>query len=243
MTKTKKTAVTGPTLLVEISHLTRVIVLKRGRLLRDEGSLSLSLLQTRGSKSWIVSRLAPPQSNVWEAAHELCGRLKREFGEEVYVEPDGKPGRYHDLMLGGGPAEATASNTFESEMGSASRHSGVSQVNGLFRPPSAHDFLPKSPVGDFGMGGMGSSGPGPDSNGPSTTYPALATVPGWNDLPDTKKAMFEVEAAQATHEGYQAMTGIVVIDDASRLISLAMQPHISKQLKGFLNAGLANLAA
>ncbi len=239
MTRTSNKKANGPTMLIELAHVTRIIILKRGRLLRDCGSRSLSFLQARGDKSWLVGSLASPWPNAWDASHDLARRLKQEFGEHVYVEPDGKPGRYHELAslgdsgLGASPSE-------EGSAGSIG-HSGISggfgmtNQGGLFRPPSHHDFLPNVGAG-FNTGSGNLSGSEPDLNGPRTTFPALATVPGWDELHECTKAMFAVEAAQITRDGYQAITGITVVDDASRIVALALQPNISKALKRFLRA-------
>lgn len=239
MTRTSNQKATGPTMLIELPHVTRVIILKRGRLLRDCGSRSLSFLQTRGDKSWLVGSLAEPFLNAWDASHDLARRLKQEFGAHVYVEPDGKPGRYHELASLGdsGLGAMSASDTGSAgSLGHSNTFGGFGMVNqgGLFRPPSHHDFLPNVGAGFTGSGGL--SGSEPDLNGPRTTFPALSTVPGWDELHECTKAMFEVEAAQITRDGYQVVTGITVVDDASRIVALALQPNISKALKRFLGS-------
>ncbi len=227
-------------MLIELPHVTRIIILKRGRLLRDCGSRSLSFLQTRGDKSWLVGSLANPFLNSWDASHDLARRLHQEFGAHVYVEPDGKPGRYHELASLGdsglgamSPPEAAFPGSLG--YGGISGGFGMTSQGGLFRPPSHHDFLPNVGAG-FNTGSGNLSGSEPDLNGPRTTFQALATVPGWDELHECTKAMFEVEAAQITRDGYQAITGITVVDDASRIVALALQPNISKALKRFLGA-------
>lgn len=239
MTRTSNKKANGPTMLIELPHVTRIIILKRGRLLRDCGSRSLSFLQTRGDKSWLVGSLANPFLNSWDASHDLARRLHQEFGEHVYVEPDGKPGRYHELASLGDSGLGAMSPSDAGSAGSLCQGgiSGGGMVNhgGLFRPPSHHDFLPNVGAG-FNTGSGNLSGSEPDLNGPRTTFPALATVPGWDELHECTKAMFEVEAAQITRDGYQAITGITVVDDASRIVALALQPNISKSLKRFLGA-------
>ena len=259
MVKRKTNNNEGPGLLIEVSHMTRQIILKRKRLLREGGHRSLSALTFRGGKSWLAGAMKAPNANPWDAAHEMANRLKSEFGEQVYVEPDGKPGRYHELMSSsgsGGTVSGSSLHPGSIDFGMGSSHSSNSPLNHIGignsgrlvgagpQPPNPNDFLPRHSHG-VGASAMNSSGVTPDtgSRAPSTTFPTLATVAGWNDLPEMTRAMMEVEAAQLSQSGFHHVAGIEVVDDVSRLLMLARQPNLSKTLKRFLNSERAQLVA
>ena len=247
----------GPGLLIEVSHMTRQIILKRKRLLREGGHRSLAALTFRGGKSWLAGAMKAPNANPWDAAHEMANRLKSEFGEQVYVEPDGKPGRYHELMSSDSGGTVSGSNLHPGSMdfGMGNSHAsnfplshiGISNsgrsVGAGPQPPNPNDFLPRH---SHGIGAsVDPRGVNPDtaSRAPSTTFPTLATVAGWNDLPEMTRAMMEVEAAQLSQSGFHHVAGIEVVDDVSRLLMLARQPNLSKALKRFLNSERAQLVA
>lgn len=84
-------------LLVEMPSTLGHIVAKRKRLLRDGGSTGVSILLKENDTSWIKSSVTGRVE--WDAAHETAARIKKEFGKDVYVEPEGQAGRFQERMM------------------------------------------------------------------------------------------------------------------------------------------------
>lgn len=257
-------------LLVEMPSMLGNIVTKRGRLLRDGGSRGVSTLLKSKDKSWLATTI---EASGWDAAHKVAAKLKREFGQSVYAEPDGE-GRFRELT------SPETNGAFDNELGAdlgmpgmgasgpgASPHFGSSGspfgansdlfggIGGFCRnnsrsndPFSAN--MPHIPSAtDFlpkhvtDMMGMGASKEASASRKKSLKFAALHTVSGWLELAESTQKMFEVEAAQLMNNGFQSEAGLDVVDDYSALVVLAFQPGISHALRNFIEQGTVGSAS
>lgn len=68
---------------------------------------------------------------------------------------------------------------------------------------------------------------------PRLAFGAIKELPGWEDLAENTKLMFEVEAALLVQEASAVMTAL---GEVSLLYTIAIAPNISKKLRAFLES-------
>ena len=231
-----------PVFLLEMPHALRLLIMKRGYMLRSERTRTLMCVGKSDAKSWLEAKLISSSehisANCWDEAHKLAARFKRELHKDVYVEPQELSGRFKDLTavsepeeydipadflpksvdgsMGFGPEVGMGNAMFPSSgsqfgvgagfgarrdfggdmfgFGAGSMQPGMPNIPGMPHiPDPMKDLLPESVRQAMGMGRDEKK---PKAKKALLKFPALAILPGWSELPEEKRAMFEVEAAQ-----------------------------------------------
>jgi hypothetical protein len=254
-------------LLLELPATISQMINKRGRVLRDGGSRGVSPLLAGQSSAWISTEAATTSdANPWDLAHEVAGKLRKELGTSVYVEPAAS-GRFHKMISPEAPAEANQ-DAFHASA-APSRHSSTAiSVN---QPGLGVQHTGLGRGLGMGIGGMGAHMPGKRGPGPGTamypsrhgiepvtnttmhgregsrkhanngdlSFPALRSANSFKALPAASQMMFEVEAAQVMNASApQPAQPALAIDDQSTLMLLAFQPGISKSLRAVLEKAI-----
>lgn len=254
-------------LLLELPPTLSHIVTKRGRVLRDGGSTGVSTLLSGSNSVWISTEVsARGEANVWDLAHEVSSRLKKEFGSAVYVEP-AAAGRFHSMIspdvenrasrespytnapLSGSPGSAVSIN--QPGMGFQSAGSLVGSGRGMSMPnarsahfahrgvPGSGAVIPSMAAADqFDLRARHNrDGSEHSPRQPDLSCPALRSARSFKALPAASQMMFEVEASQIMSSISQPY-GQLALDDHSMLMLLAFQPGISKSLRAVLEKAI-----
>lgn len=108
MAKSKKRALKSSRYFIELSKQRKLLILKRGRLLRTGESINVQKLEefpVADTKAWLRATTKDKDteaaSHPWDRAHALAQRIKNELGELPYIEPEvsnGQTGIYRDLI-------------------------------------------------------------------------------------------------------------------------------------------------
>lgn len=248
-----------PSYLLEFPHPLRLMVMRRGHLLRTIKTRGLVTLLKVGSSSWLLVRIKlaadQNQKETWDFAHELSRLVKLELNQEIYVEPASKIGQYHKLTHSAnsgvaypGPDSHLVSRRaqFESfasgpNFSTAVSGSGATLNSPALSLPSLNQSnnstvhcphlatMPKLPAEQ--LQNMAKT----DKIG--VDCPALHDLPGWSDLTPVKQRMFETEAAQLIKNGL-AVSPDMSGSEHSTILLLRFQPTASKALKAFLAKAL-----
>lgn len=181
MSKAKKQQLKKSRFLIELDHGRKILLLKRGRLLRTGEFIEVQKLNDfpRPAKAWLRSVVAhAPNETVghlWDQAHSLAARIKNDLGELVYVEPEinsGQTGLYKTLISVYG--SATSSDDEEKE-GEHDHTESLSDLDprSLIPDPMKHikasmpdNLLPS--VGQHSLKGFGGN------NGQAPELPSMA---------------------------------------------------------------------
>lgn len=247
MTTTKD--VTSPSFLIELPGNLRHIIMKRAYFLRALPTRKMFCLQKLGPMAWLeITPKEKSEANAWDICHGIAAKIKGELRQEAYVEPASIAGRHHYLTT---PAEAQ-SDAFD--FGSANNL--LNQFNPYSQGRNANSLMdPMAALTGKGMSmpGFGSGLPGHGMNipgmphipsiqdflpanaqgqqqRPKLAFGAIKELPGWEELAENTKLMFEVEAALLAQEA----SAVMILGEVSLLFTIAAAPNISKKLKAFL---------
>ncbi len=248
-----------PAYLLELPHAIRLIVMKRGHLLRSVKTRGLVALLKDGQNSWLQARIKlaadENQKETWDFAHELSRLIKLELNQEIYVEPASKAGQYHKLTHADdssashpGPDSQQSGRPapFESFASGPNFSTAVSGLGATLNGPGLSPFalsqsnrsaiqsphlaiMPKLPTEQLHDTAK--------SDKIGVDCPALHDLPGWSDLTPIKQRMFETEAAQLIKNGL-AVSPDMSGSEHSTLLLLRFQPTTSRALKAFLAKAL-----
>ncbi len=254
-------------LVLEVPATLSHIFTKRGRVLLNGGSKGLSTLLSGNNSVWISTEVsAGGEANVWDLAHEVSSRLKKEFGSAVYVEPAAS-GRFHSMISPDLENRASRESSYTNAPLSGIHGSAVSinQPGMGFQSASSHGgsgrgiSMPNARSAHFAHRGVPGSGAvipsmaAADQFDLRTRYnrdgseqsprqrdlscPALRSARSFKALPAASQMMFEVEASQIMSSISQP-SGQSAMDDHSMLMLLAFQPGISKSLRAVLEKAI-----
>jgi hypothetical protein len=254
-------------LLLELPATISHIISKRGRVLRDGGSKGVSPLLTGQSSAWVSTEVVTRSgANPWDLAHEVAGKLSKEFGTSIYVEPPAS-GRFHKMISPEAPAEtnqdAFNASTAPSRLSSSAisinqpglgvQHTGLGRGLGMGMGSAMGAHMPgrpgagpgtaipsrhgTEPVADTTVHGR--EGSRKHANNGDLSFPALRSAKSFKTLPAASQMMFEVEAAQVMNSSApQPGQPAQAMDDQSTLMLLAFQPGISDRLKAVLEKAI-----
>jgi hypothetical protein len=253
-------------LLLELPATISHIINKRGRVLRDGGSKGVSPLLTGQSSAWVSTDVVTRSgANPWDLAHEVAGKLSKEFGTSIYVEPPAS-GRFHKMISPEAPAE-THQDAFQASAAPSRLFSSAISIN---QPGLGVQHTGLGRGLGMGISAMGAHMPGRPGAGPGTaiptrhgtepvadttvhgregsrkhasqsdlSFPALRSAQSFKALPAASQMMFEVEAAQVMNSNApQPGQPAQAMDDQSTLMLLAFQPDISNRLKAVLEKAI-----
>jgi hypothetical protein len=254
-------------LLLELPPTLSHIVTKRGRVLRDGGSSGVSTLLSGNKSVWISTEVSDRgEATVWDLAHEVSSRLKKEFGSAVYVEP-AAAGRFHYMISSDVESRASRESSYQNAPLSGIHGSAVSinQPGMGFQSAGSHMgsgrvmSMPNARTAHFAHRGVPGSGAvipsmaaadqfdlrarhnrdGSEHSGQQRdlSCPALRSARSFKALPAASQMMFEVEASQIMSSVSQP-SGQPALDDQSTLMLLAFQPGISNRLKAVLEKAI-----
>jgi hypothetical protein len=212
---------------------------------------------------------AKPEIMPWDSAHSVAEKFKAELKADVFVEPASAVGRHHQLTaapetrdpFSGRPGANEGNNAFgfQDPFAGISGMLGVSQgrssmpgfsgVSGMPGMPNIAGLpsIPNLPNGSaFGLGGnsndflpahvrdalaMGDK--------QSETLPALRALPAFQELPEAKRNMFEVEAMQALRRASSEFIQVSMLEHSQQsLVALLSDAAVSRRLKRFLAEAL-----
>lgn len=209
-------------------------------------------LQKLGPMAWLeITPKEKSEANAWDVCHGIAAKIKSELRQESYVEPASIAGRHHYLTT---PAEAQAdafdfgnSNNLLNQFSPHSHSNansimdtmaalagagknmmpgfgglpghGMNNIPGIPHIPSIQDFLPANMQGQ--------------KQRPKLAFGANKELPGWEELAENTKLMFEVEAALLAQDASAVMTAL---GEVSLLFTIAAAPNISKKFRAFLES-------
>jgi hypothetical protein len=252
MTTTKEATPSSSSFLIELPGNLRHIIMKRAYFLRAMPTRKMFCLQKLGPMAWLeITPKEKSQANAWDICHSIAAKIKGELRQDAYVEPASIAGRHHYLTT---PSEAQEDafdlgnsnnllNKFNPHsqgrnatimdpmaaltgsgagmnlpgFGSGLPGHGMNGIPGMPHIPSIQDFLPANMQGQ--------------KQRPKLAFGAIKELPGWDELAENTKLMFEVEAALLAEQASSVMTAL---GEVSLLFTIATAPNISKKLRAFL---------
>jgi hypothetical protein len=253
MTTTKETtpsSSSSSSFLIELPGNLRHIIMKRAYFLRALPTRKMFCLQMLGPMAWLeITPKEKSQANAWDICHGIAAKIKGELRQEAYVEPASIAGRHHYLTT---PAEAQ-----EDAFDLGNSNNLLNQFNPHSQGRNATIMDPMAAFSGMNISGFGAGLPGHGMNGipgmphipsiqdflpanmqgqkqrPKLAFGAIKELPGWKELAENTKLMFEVEAALLAQEASSVMTAL---GEVSLLFTIATAPNISKKLRAFLES-------
>jgi hypothetical protein len=188
-----------PSFLLEMPHAMRMLVMKRGHLLRSQRTRTLMCVGKGGQKSWLEASLilggACGDTKEWDEAHSLAKKCKRELHCDIYVEPAQAEGRFKYLTTPEGATDWSDPADFMSP-GTDGGHFGF----GAGLSMGAGGFDASDPFGGFGPGGHGRSQRGGvdmfSSFGMDSSL-SKPNIPGMPHIPDPLKDLLPLQVREA----------------------------------------------